>query len=143
MYFGLLFQLGIIKISQKFAIIMFFISMIALTFESTIVRSNNWNLSYDMYIFIIPASIFLFAIAIAITFSNVSLCKSLRDQGTLVFYLHTIVGFGVENLQFNKNIQNNSLGKFLMILIISNMIAFIVRKVSNIERFKVIRKIYK
>ena len=80
-----------IRISLKKAVVGFFCSMILLLVEALFLNAIHWSKDYNMYLFLIPATYFLFCISIQIDLKESTIYPTLRVLSFLIFSLHTFI----------------------------------------------------
>lgn len=88
---GMLFAFGKIRISLPKALLGGFLSVIALFAEFYISFRLGMALSYDMFLFLVPVVLFLFAAAMALPLGDSPVYGFLRRCSTWMFLIHFLV----------------------------------------------------
>ncbi len=151
-FFGLIFVLmGAImankKINMSFrvAAIGFFVSMILLFAEFYLLKHYSNPKDYNMFLFLLPASFFLFYIASHIKLLNSVVYKKIRIVGVLIYFLHPFVNFfvvlGIKFLKHRIGL-NFSFLEFIISIILVIVVSIIIERLSKLEKFKWLRYLY-
>lgn len=144
---GMLFAYKPIKLKKKKAIGLFIISMILFFIEVIIIKKLGWFRGKDMYIFLVPTSFLLFHITLQIELKENSIYKELRKIGSLIFYLHMwgaiVVGKIMNCIGVAIGMEfNNSLIRYIIIVLLTSCMAVSIRYLSNKKRFRLLNRIY-
>ena len=150
--FGLLFIcLGMMscikRITLKASIIGFFISFFAFAVEVLVVTKFNWAFYTEMYLFLIPSVFFLFHISINVHLPDSKIWKELRQSGILIYFTFLLVKrLMVEVLSSYEDVLENkhlySIVLYILVSATSFVISIIIMRVSCLERFKWLKRIY-
>lgn len=138
-----------ISIKARYAFGGFLISMIVLFFEAFLIRS--WNISksrdVDMYLFLIPATLFLLLFAVNVPVNEKRNYCRLRIVIKIVFFSHLFVNHWLSyvwkaiNLIFGVDIFN-SLLNYLLVIIIATALGVAIDKLSKKKGFSFLRYLY-
>lgn len=128
-----------IALKKRTALIGFAASMLCLLAEVFILKYNDIPTEYNMYVFLPPATFFLFSLATSVTLKDHSVYKHLRKIGTIVYFSHLLVHdfaslavsminkhFGIELIKY----------QFLLSLIFTLLIAIFIDWLSYKDKFK-------
>lgn len=80
-----------ISIKSRTALIGFVVSMFFLLAEVFLLKYNDIPIEYNMYVFLLPATFFLFSFAITVKLKDRSIYKHLRKIGMLIYFTHLLV----------------------------------------------------
>lgn len=137
---GMCFAFLDIRIGKKKALIGFLISMILLLFEIAILQYFHYIREYDMYLFLAPATFFLFCFVRQAEIPDRPIFKTLRKLSALIFYTHIWV------ISVILNIICKSLSKTCLPIILTLSLtiagALIVIRLSEHPKFKWLRHLY-
>ena len=127
----------------KYSFVGFVISLTGLFYEVCYVTMQNWRIDDDMYISLIPVTFFLFNIALQVELKNHKRWKWLRLISSLIFYTHTWIRDAIAMLfvVWNVDITKSSL-HFVLTLIVSILVANIIIRISENEKFIWLKKLY-
>lgn len=90
-FMGALFAQKKIKLKPLVSFFGFAASMLCMFFEMMILSHFDLPECYDAYLFLLPATFFLFAFASTIQCKDRPLYKRLRTVGVLIYFLHLLV----------------------------------------------------
>lgn len=82
-----------IRLKMRTALIGLILSGCGLVAEVFWLKTNHIPVDYNMYIFLLPVSFFLFAFACAVPLKDRGIYKHLRNIGMLVYFTHLFVNF--------------------------------------------------
>ena len=140
---GMIFALKEIKIKTPIAIIGFFSSLLFLFIEICAVEYFEFSRANDMYLFLVPTAFFMFYLIKKIHIQNHKAYKLLRILSSLIFYLHiwvrTIVFYIFSYLGID--IGQSSLA-FLLTLTITIIASLLIIKLSNLQGYGWLKKLY-
>lgn len=142
---GVLYAHKKIVLTLKTAFIGFIISMLLLTAEVFVIKSFSNPKDFNMYVFLIPATFFLFHIATHINLKNRAIYGKLRVIGMLIFYSHIFIMeitkllFKIISRLFGINLSNF---KFIVTLILVTAFAILVEQLSHKDKFKWLTYLY-
>lgn len=121
----------------------FVISMLLMFGETVILKYFNFVRARDMYLFLVPATIFLFCIVYNLHLKDNKIYQYLRILSSLIFYMHLWI-FKIVNYILKKlNVDfENSMLCFMFTIIIIIICSVIMIKLSNTHRFKWMKKLY-
>ncbi len=143
---GALFAHERIKINNIIASIGFVLSMVLLFVEVLLIKLYGSPKDYNMYIFLIPSVLFLFAIAAGINLKDRPIYKKLRVVGVIVYFSHMLVKKVLQlGFEIIYKFTNINCFPYLLILtiIFATALGFFIEFLSNTERFKWMRWLYK
>ena len=80
-----------IILRTRTALIGFVASMLCLFAEVFLLKYNDIPIDYNMYVFLLPATFFLFSFAISIELKDRPIYKHLRNIGMIVYFSHLLV----------------------------------------------------
>lgn len=151
-FFGLIFVLmGAIMANKKinmsfrFALTGFFISMILLFVEFYLLEHYSICKDHNMYLFLLPATFFLFYIVSHLKLPNSIVYKKMRIVGVLVYFLHPFVNFfvvlGIKFLKHRIGIDL-FLFNFTFTIILVTAISVIIEVLSKQKNYKWLRYLY-
>jgi serine/alanine racemase len=141
---GMLFANNKINISKRQSIKGFIISMILMFAEFMILDYFNLAREYDTYLFLVPSTIFGFAVISQIRLSDSKIYKKLRTLSSLIFYLHMWVGTIISNTNiriFGKSFWETS-ACFVVTLCITVMVSLVVMSLSEARGLEWSKKLY-
>ena len=140
---GMLFAFYEINIPKKKAFMGFAVSMVLMFFEVFILQYFKIIRGYEAYFFLVPAAFFMFSIVRDIRLPDNKIYKTLRILSSLIFYMHLWVEKIVGNIltTINDGLTDTFLC-FVLTLLVTIIFAIIVMKLSNISRFKWLKKFY-
>ena len=142
---GALFAYKKIDISMKTASIGFILSMFFLMGEVYLLKHYSQPKDYNILICLIPACFFLFAFAASLHLKNRSIYRKLRVVGVLVFFIHGLINYGVYRIfdnVFSINSTELTTLRFVIIVIIATILAFLIEYLSHKEKFKWLQFLY-
>lgn len=147
---GVAFAYKRITIKYAYAILGFVISMILLLAEIGLVKCYGKILYSDVYIFLLPATFFLFYLVIHFEMQQSRITNSLRMYSMLIYFIHSWIDFPVisvinriyANITGVKDYQMHSLLRFVIVLGVSMFLAKLILDLSQKEKFDWLRKFY-
>ena len=80
-----------IKLKPRTALIGLAVSMLCLFFEVFLLKFNDIPIEYNMYVFLLPATFFLFSFAVSAELKDRPIYKHLRNIGMIVYFSHLLV----------------------------------------------------
>lgn len=96
-----------------------------------------------MYLFLVPATIFLFVLAKNIEFPSSNKFKVMRSLSALIFYTHLLVDrVIVQALKIATSSLETTFVRFILTLICTIIFSYIILKISDKPKFKWLKKIY-
>ncbi len=141
MSLGMLLAKNPAMLSSKKAAAGFGISLVLMFLEAIFVKFAGWARETDLYIFLVPLSFCLFALAINTELRESRVYKNLRTLGMLVFYLHMLIKPLAEYI--TKIIAvNHSVVKYLLVAVITTAVSLVIMLLSNKKGFKWLKKLY-
>jgi len=121
----------------------FVISLIIVIFEANYVRDNRLYRETDFYLFTVLECYFLVRLFININISESKLTNAFRAMSSIIYFIHMFIGNGLSSVLGLLKIQNSdTIDLFLPTLVLSVILSFVLYKISNIDRFKVLKKLY-
>ena len=136
---GATFSNSKIILKTRTALIGFVASMLCLFVEVFLLRYNDIPIEYNMYIFLLPATFFLFSFATSIELKDSSIYKHLRSIGMVIYFSHLFVkkftSLFVGFIDKNFNIELIRY-QFILSLSFTLLIALFLSWLSQKERFK-------
>ena len=144
---GLLFAKKRIRIRQSVAVVGLILSMGMVLVEMLTLRRFNLSKDHNMYLFLVPATVFLFSIGINVRLKPGRIYGRLRVAGTLIYYEHLfanrLVIWGLETLwALTGGPFPSSFVFFLMTVVVSASAAFAIEWLSHKERFAFLKWLY-
>jgi len=140
---GMYFSQNDIKISPKKALILFIASVLMMIAEVYLISRFNLAKEYDMLIFTVPATIFLFLFLYNVKLNDHPIYKKIREISSLMYYLHILVGWVVSN---TFSIVNESLKStpayFIATIILTFVASVIIIRISKNKPFTWLKKLY-
>lgn len=80
-----------IMLRPRTSLIGFIVSMLCLFAEVFLLKYNDIPAEYNMYVFLIPATVFLFCFAATIELKDRRIYKHLRNIGIVIYFSHILV----------------------------------------------------
>lgn len=140
---GMCFAFFDIKISKKKSFVGLCISMVLLLFEVFLFQYIGFVHEHNMYLFLVPVTFFLFAFVKEVQLADNAIYKTLRTLSSLIFFGHLWVGAVVGKLlSFISEGLGDSWLKFVISLIVTIIWAYIVMKLSERKKFKLLSYLY-
>lgn len=78
-------------LKTRTALIGFVVSMICLFAEVFLLKRNSIPNDYNMYIFLLPATFFLFSFSVSIELKDRFIYKCLRNMGPIIYFSHLLI----------------------------------------------------
>ena len=128
-----------IMLKPRTALIGFAASMLCLFAEVFLLKNNDIPIEYNMYIFLLPATFFLFSFATSIELKDCSIYKYLRSTGMVIYFSHhfvnelTSLAVSVVDAHFNIELIRY---QFILSLSFTLLIALFLGWLAQKERFK-------
>lgn len=138
---GALFSKKRIYINLNVAIISFIICAILMYFEAEFVVFNNFRMSDDFYIMLIPCSFLLFYISSHICISSNKKSKIARNMSTIIYITHKMIINIFEILFYDIYIGNISL-VFILSLVTTVFVSYSVQLIANKYNIKYLKKLF-
>jgi serine/alanine racemase len=138
---GMYFAYRPVLMKLKTAIFGFIVSLLLLLGEAFTIRYLGWAKFYDMYIFLVPSTFFMFYIAMYIELKPKAIYKHLRELSIMIFYLHILVREYVNKLLAETG-TNNSMVKYCVTLLVSVIISECIIFLSHKEKLKCLKILY-
>ena len=85
-----------IKLKPRTALIGFAVSVLCLFFEVFLLNYNDIPIEYNMYVFLVPTTFFLFSFAVTAEVKDRPIYKRLRNIGMIVYFSHLFVNRATE-----------------------------------------------
>jgi len=140
---GMCFAFYNISISKATALIGFSVSMFAMFIEVFVLQHFGFIRAHDMYLFLTPATFFLFGYIQQIKLPDNPVFKTLRLLSSLIFYLHLWVrAIVLRALRMIYEPLAKSFLLFVLTLAVTIICSFIIIKLSEREKFKWLKKLY-
>jgi len=117
----------------------FVLSALLLFCEVFLLQYNDVPAGYNMYIFLVPATFFLFAFACSVRLRDSAIYKHLRNIGSLVYFSHLFIdrsvslGIGAFRKLFSIDAAPF---RFLISLMATLLFATVIELLSQKEKFK-------
>jgi serine/alanine racemase len=133
------------RIKLPFACIGLLLSLAALVGEAYLLHSYDIPKDYNMYISLLPATFFLFSLALDMKLKPRPIYVKLRHIGTLIYFSHMLVAqtiiFGMNGLH---QITGIKLSAHLLSLTLVTVVplAVLVEALSRREKFRFLRFLY-
>lgn len=126
-------------IRARTALMGFIASMSCLLAEVLLLKYNDIPIDYNMYIFLLPATFFLFAFALSIKLKDRSIYKHLRKIGMVIYFTHllvnTVTSLAISAINKYCGIELTSY-QFALSLLFTLLIALLTDWLSSKKRFK-------
>ncbi len=136
---GYMFSQDKIKIKQNAALVAFGASVGCLIMEAFLLKKNDISVDYNMYIFLLPTVIFLFAFVSSLTLEDRPIYKTLRTVGVLVYFLHILIKelivFGTDLIYGAFSIDLQPM-RFFITMPVTLLVAFCIERLSHKDRYK-------
>lgn len=140
---GMLFAYKKIELKKGIAILGFALSYIMMFLELYFVRKNNFSRAYDMFVFVVPATFFLFYIAKNTNLNDKPIYSTMRKMSSLIYFMHPLIGAIISKSLSIIHIDANAFGlKFVGTLFVTTFVSFMIIKISNIKRLGWIKYLY-
>ena len=136
---GATFSNGTIKLKPRTALIGFAFSMLLLFCEVFLLERYHIAIEYNMYVFLLPATFFLFSFASTVQLKDRAIYKSLRNIGMVIYLCHLFVN---ETAPLTANYIDKYFGinlkpyHFMFSLLITLLIAVFIDWLSRKDKFK-------
>lgn len=138
---GMLFAFKPIRIKFKLSVVLFAFSFILFLAETVILQSLGWIREPDIYVFLVPTVFFLFYIVIHIELKQHKIYRYLREQSTLIFYLHLFVSSVLNLLLPIVGLEiTNSLIQYSVVIVATVIVSHIIILLSR--KFLWLKKVY-
>ena len=128
-----------IRLKTRTLLIGFAVSMLLLGVEVFLLKYNNIPSEYNMYVFLLPATFFLFLLAVSAELKDRPVFKRLRNIGMIVYFSHLLVN-KVTILAIRAMEKCCSVAiaqyQFVLSLLFTLMFAMFVEWLSRKKRFK-------
>ena len=144
---GVLFAQKRISIKQSVAIGGFLVSLALMFVEICLLRILGSPQNFNMFIMLVPTTIFLFGVATSVRSKPCRLCGRLRVVGTLIYYDHLFInrlvawGFRTFRGYFGAN-TSNSIAVFMLTIVLSTAVGFGIEWLSHKEKFTYLKWLY-
>ena len=126
-------------LKTRTALMGFVVSMICLFAEIFLLKYNDIPIEYNMYVFLLPATFFLFSFAASIELKDSSIYKHLRNIGMIIYFSHLLVN-KFTSLAVSVVDKYCSIGlvryQFVLSLSFTLLIAIFIDWLSYKDRFK-------
>lgn len=128
-----------IMLRTRTALIGFVVSMLCLVAEVFLLKRNDILIRYNMYVFLLPATFFLFSFAASIKLKDHFIYKHLRNMGTVIYFAHlfvnrfTLLVIGSVDRHCNLGLARYG---FVLSLLFTLLLALLVDWLSHKDRFK-------
>lgn len=111
--------------------------------EAVILKYFNFVRAKDMYLFLVPATIFLFCIVYNMHLKDSKIYQYLRILSSLIFYMHLWIFKIVNYILRRLNIDfKDTMLYFVLTVIITIICSIIIIKLSEIHKFKWLKRLY-
>lgn len=121
------------------ALIGFAVSMLCLFAEVFLLKKNDIPTEYNMYVFLLPATFFLFSLAVGAELKDRSIYKHLRTIGMVIYFSHLLV-YRFTALAVSAVDSYCGIGlkryEFALSLFVTLLIAIFTDWLSHKEKFK-------
>ena len=128
-----------IILRTRTALMGFVVSMLCLFFEVFLLKYNEIPIEYNMYVFLLPATFFLFSFAASIELKDRFIYKHLRNIGMVIYFSHLLVN-KLTLLAVSFVDKYCSIGmvryQFVLSLLFTLLIAIFTDWLSHKDRFK-------
>lgn len=134
-----------IRLKARTAAIGFLVSMLGLFAEVFLLKHNNVLTEYNLYVFLLPTTFFLFSFATSIKLKDNSIYRHLRNIGIVVYFAHRLVN-NIMSLvvSFANQYCNIELVsyQFILSLSVTLLIAVFIDWLSHRDKFKWVNWIF-
>ena len=144
MSIGMLFAFKKIKFSKRAAVTGFSLSYLLMLAELIIVSYFNFSRKYDMYVFLVPTSFFMFYIVKNMKLENKKIYPVLWQLSMLIFLLHLWIEKLVSEFFgycFDFEIESTC-WDFIITLIITIAASLLIIRLSENRRFQWLKRLY-
>ena len=140
---GMFFAYDKIKLNLTFSIIGFIVSLVLLYVEIDFVNKHGYARESVLYIFLVPAAMFLFAIGLNVKTKERKVYTDLRLLSSLIYYLHYF-WFKILDLYVFKNINLDSMPGLLYVstLVITLLTSVLIMVLSRTKHGKFLKHLY-
>lgn len=140
---GMLFAFNKVSIRKGLALPGFLICYLCMFGEVFLVERLGFARGYDMNLFLVPTTVFLFDLVIRFRLPGRGNGKLLRWLSSLIFYLHIGVCIAVSLVMTccGVEIYTNCL-QFVLTLLMTILIGLVMIRLSESERFRWLKKLY-
>lgn len=140
---GMLFAFDKVNMTRKQALIGFVVSMTLMFIEVFSLEYFNFIREYDKYLFLVPATFFMFSIIRDIKLPDHKIYKNLRILSSLVFFIHPWIQEIVKKVlsMISEGLETTCLS-FVVTLVMTIICSIITIKASNTTRFKWLKNLY-
>jgi len=131
------------QITHKQSAVLFFISMLLMLIETFFLKYYSIARGFDNCIFLVPSVFFFFNLSSSIELYDSEKCSRLGTMSRLIYYGHLWVSIVI--LQLFDYLPEGLIAtplRFLMVVAITIMISLVVMKLSDMQRFKWLKKMY-
>lgn len=145
-FIGAAFSQKKISIKTIYSVSGFLVSMVLLLAEVYLVEHYELSKDTNMYIFLVPATVFLFDLLLKIKLKDRKIYPQLRVIGMIIYYSHIMVREFVNHIFTNIEYYFRvDFSKFLFIITLFFVVilAVFVERISHKENFKWLQHIYK
>lgn len=135
---GAIFSNRKIILRTRTALIGFVVSMLCLFAEVFLLKQNDIPIEYNMYVFLLPATFFLFSFAASIKLKDRFIYKHLRSIGMIIYFSHLLV---YELISFAVSVIDRYCSvwlaryQFVLSLSLTLVIAIFIDWLSHKDRF--------
>lgn len=128
---------------QKTALIGFSVSMILTALEVILLEHFHIVKTHDMYLFLLPATFFLFCWIRKLYLPDSPIYKRLRILSSLIYYIHVWVGTVIKAIlnKLNESLAVSSL-LFIATLAITILLSYCIMKCSEKPKLNWLKKLY-
>lgn len=127
------------KLKPITALLGFAVSMLCMFIEVFLLKHNNILTSYNMYVFLLPATYFLFAFSTTVKLKDRPIYKHLRSIGMVIYFAHLFVNkctsLAIDVINRYCHIQLAHY-QFMLSLLFTILIAICVDRLACKKRFK-------
>lgn len=131
------------SMKKNTALIGFIVSMLFMFLESFGLQYLGFSRQHDIYLFLIPASFFLFYLIQGLKLPDNKIYKTLRILSSLIFYTHIWVGSILKLVlgKINESLAVSSL-LFITTLAVTMLLSYCIMKCSEKPKLNWLKKLY-
>lgn len=140
---GMLLAYKPIQLSAKVSSIGFCCSMLFMLFEVAMLTYCKWIRGYDMYLFLVPSSFFLFYFVSHIEVKNHRIYRFLRLSSSLIYFTHLWINSLVGKAYTWGGIDASRTGlQFITSLVLSILVSYLIITLSKCKYWGWLKKLY-
>ncbi|SDB34586.1 acyltransferase [Eubacterium oxidoreducens] len=140
---GMCFAFCKVHIGKWISLAGFIGSMIVLYFEVYGLEEHRMIKEHDMYLFLMPACMFLFSFVLQVQLKDRKGYSMVRSMSYLLFYMHPLVNELLFRSFIRNHIEfNNGLWRYVLVVVLTLIISMVIIKLSKLKGLKWLKVIY-